>query len=103
MRELDGLEYVRPAEIEARSFQIIGEELGAHSFAPGEELVVTRTAEGRIAFAPSGEGGFGYDPIFEFPGLGTFADLTPEQKNSVSHRGKALAALEELLKERGML
>lgn len=42
MRELDGLEYVRPAEIEARSFQIIGEELGAHSFAPGEELVVKR-------------------------------------------------------------
>ncbi len=71
--------------------------------ANGEELVVTRTAEGCIAFAPSGEGGFGYDPIFEFPGLGTFADLTPEQKNSVSHRGKALAALEELLKERGML
>lgn len=69
----------------------------------GESLVLTETAEGFIAESPSGEGGFGYDPIFEFPGLGTFADLSPEQKNAVSHRGKALRAVERELKERGLI
>lgn len=69
----------------------------------GQDLTVQETAEGRIALSPSGTGGFGYDPIFEFPGLGTFADLTAEQKNAISHRGKALRAMEEALKERGLL
>lgn len=49
------------------------------------------TCEGRIAFEPSGNGGFGYDPIFYLPELNwTMADLTPEQKHSISHRGKVL-------------
>lgn len=57
------------------------------------------TAEGVIGHEPSGSGGFGYDPIFVFPGLGTFGDLTPDQKNAVSHRGKAVRALVKILDE----
>lgn len=69
--------------------------------ADGQELSVEETAEGVIAREPSGQGGFGYDPIFLFPHLGTFADLTAEQKNAVSHRGKALRAMKALLEEKG--
>ena len=53
------------------------------------------TLEGTIARSKSGNGGFGYDPIFiadEYPGL-TLADITEEQKNEISHRGKALRAM----------
>jgi XTP/dITP diphosphohydrolase len=47
-------------------------------------------AHGRILNAPRGSGGFGYDPLFLFPALGkTFAELTPEEKATVSHRGAA--------------
>ena len=56
--------------------------------------------EGEIAREKSGNGGFGYDPIFvadEYPGL-TLADITEEQKNEISHRGKALRAMAEWLK-----
>ena len=50
--------------------------------------------EGRIASAPEGDGGFGYDPVFFDPELGRMsATLTREQKNARSHRGKALTAL----------
>ena len=46
---------------------------------------------GTIAYAPRGEGGFGYDPVFFIPGLKkTFAELTAEEKNAISHRGNAL-------------
>lgn len=52
------------------------------------------TCEGRIAEHPSGNGGFGYDPIFYLPQLDcTMADLTAAQKHGVSHRGKVLRAL----------
>jgi XTP/dITP diphosphohydrolase len=52
---------------------------------------VTAEAEGVIAFSKKGQSGFGYDPIFYYPPLKkTFAELSPEQKNAVSHRGKAL-------------
>ena len=57
--------------------------------------VITSRGEclGTIAFAPQGEGGFGYDPIFFVPKLKkTFAQLTAEEKNAISHRGKALEA-----------
>lgn len=50
--------------------------------------------EGRIAHEPSGRGGFGYDPIFYLPELDcTMADLTAEQKHAISHRGKVLRKL----------
>lgn len=64
----------------------------------GSEQVVESVAEGLIAQAPRGEGGFGYDPIFFYPPLGlTFAELAPEVKNRVGHRGRAVALARELL------
>ena len=52
--------------------------------------VVEGTIEGVVAESPRGTGGFGYDPIFLLPELGrTFAELTTEQKNRISHRGRA--------------
>jgi len=57
----------------------------------GQTLATFRgEAQGRILAAPHGSGGFGYDPLFFFPALGkTFAELTPEEKAGVSHRGAA--------------
>jgi XTP/dITP diphosphohydrolase len=53
---------------------------------------------GRIAFEPKGEGGFGYDPLFILDAFGrTMAELTPEEKNAVSHRGLALKKLRKML------
>ena len=57
------------------------------------------TLEGEIAREKSGNGGFGYDPIFiadEYPGL-TLADISEEEKNAISHRGKALRAMAQWL------
>ncbi len=49
---------------------------------------------GEILYSPSGDGGFGYDPIFYVPQIQkTFAEMTPEMKRSISHRGKAFASL----------
>ncbi len=57
-----------------------------------------RTAEGAIAFAPRGAGGFGYDPVFLDPTSGrTFAELTREEKAARSHRGQALRAARAFL------
>jgi XTP/dITP diphosphohydrolase len=59
------------------------------------------TLEGVISREKSGNGGFGYDPIFvadEYPGM-TLADITEEQKNDISHRGKALRAMSAWLKD----
>ena len=61
----------------------------------GEKHMFEGTLEGVIAYEKSGNGGFGYDPIFiadEYPGQ-TLADITEEQKNAISHRGKALRAM----------
>jgi XTP/dITP diphosphohydrolase len=57
-------------------------------------VIVSEQADGVLAKEPRGSGGFGYDPIFLFPELGsTYAELTPEQKNTYSHRGKAFRKL----------
>lgn len=57
-------------------------------------LICSASWEGRILLAPQGEGGFGYDPLFWLPELNcTSAQLTKENKNRISHRGKAMAAL----------
>ncbi|MDD3368743.1 MAG: XTP/dITP diphosphatase [Lachnospiraceae bacterium] len=66
----------------------------------GEVLTTTGIMEGIIGYESRGEGGFGYDPIFFLPEYGkSSAELTAEQKNEVSHRGKALRAMQvELLK-----
>lgn len=56
----------------------------------GEELVFEGTIEGAITLEPRGEGGFGYDPVFLIPEKGkTAAQLTMDEKNAISHRGKA--------------
>lgn len=57
-------------------------------------VITEGVLEGRIAFAPRGTGGFGYDVIFELPDRGvTTAELDPEEKNRISHRGQALARM----------
>ena len=68
----------------------------------GEPHFFEGTLEGVIAHEKSGNGGFGYDPIFiadEYPGL-TLADISEEQKNDISHRGKALRAMAQWLHSR---
>ena len=68
-------------------------------FPGGEVLQADGDCHGTIAFAPRGEGGFGYDPIFNVPSLRkTFAQLTAEEKNAISHRGNALRAFAAELK-----
>ena len=63
-----------------------------------ETLCVLRTVEGKLLTAPRGSNGFGYDPYFFYEPFGrSFAELTAEEKNSVSHRKRALEALKELL------
>ena len=66
----------------------------------GREFTTKGTMEGIIGYKSRGEGGFGYDPIFYVQEFGcSTAELTMEQKNKVSHRGKALRAMKEALKE----
>lgn len=68
---------------------------------PDGRAVTTRgTMEGHIAYEPAGAGGFGYDPILMLPEYGkTSAEITMEEKNAISHRGKALRAMGERLKK----
>lgn len=65
----------------------------------GEVKLFSGECFGFISFKPLGKGGFGYDPVFFFPELGkTFAQLSIEEKNKVSHRGKAARALCQFLR-----
>ena len=66
---------------------------------PGDIVEVIGECPGRIAFEEVGEDGFGYDPLF-LVGEKTFAQLSPQEKDAVSHRGKALQALYQELKHR---
>ncbi len=76
----------------------------ACAFPDGRNITVRGVIEGRIAYEEKGENGFGYDPIFYVPELGcTTAELPPEKKNEVSHRGKALTAMYEALKKEKIL
>ena len=64
----------------------------------GSALHTEETMEGRIAVEPAGSGGFGYDPILWLPEFGkTSAEITMDEKNRISHRGKALRAMREAL------
>lgn len=66
----------------------------------GTELFARDSVEGRIGYEEKGEHGFGYDPVFYLPMFGrTTAELTEEEKNQVSHRGKALRLIKEELKK----
>jgi XTP/dITP diphosphohydrolase len=76
----------------------------AFAFPDGRVVTEEGRCEGRIARAPRGSGGFGFDPVFEDPVSGkTFAELTHEEKHARSHRGRALAKMRPrllLLRER---
>lgn len=66
----------------------------------GSILHTEAAVEGMIAHTPAGAGGFGYDPIFYLPEYGmTSAEIPIEKKNEISHRGKALKAMKEQLKQ----
>ena len=70
----------------------------AAAFPDGRVETRRATIEGRIAQEPAGENGFGYDPIFYLPEKGkTTAQLSAEEKNEISHRGKALRQIKEIL------
>ncbi|CAM8623159.1 Ham1-like protein [Acidimicrobiia bacterium] len=66
----------------------------------GEELIAEGVVEGHIAMVPTGENGFGYDPVFvpDEAGGRTFAELTSVEKNAISHRGRALRSMAAMLK-----
>lgn len=63
----------------------------ACAFPNGDTITAEGQVKGTIAFAPMGEGGFGYDPVFFYPELAkTFGQLTQEEKSAISHRGRAM-------------
>lgn len=69
-------------------------------FPDGREVVKRGVIEGQIGYDIAGKNGFGYDPIFYVPEYGcTTAELRPEQKNAISHRGKALRMIREVLEQ----
>ena len=70
-------------------------------FPDGTEEVVCEAMEGRVGYKIAGANGFGYDPIFYLPEFGmTSAEITPEQKNEVSHRGKALRSMRKVMEKK---
>ena len=72
----------------------------ACAFPNGDTIEAEGICPGMIAYAPQGDGGFGYDPVFFLPQLRkTYAQLTPEEKAAVSHRGKALEVFDQKLRE----
>lgn len=76
----------------------------ACAFPDGRTITVRGVIEGRIGYEEKGENGFGYDPIFYVPEFGcTTAELTAEQKNKVSHRGKALTKMYQELQKEGIV
>lgn len=72
----------------------------AAAFPDGRVETARATIEGVIGYEERGQNGFGYDPIFYVPEYNcSTAELSPEQKNAISHRGKALRQMKEILKE----
>lgn len=68
-------------------------------FPNGKILKAEGVTEGKIGFERKGQGGFGYDPLFVLPNGKTMAELSPKEKNQISHRGKALRKIKDLLEE----
>jgi XTP/dITP diphosphohydrolase len=90
LRELEGVPAVRRT---ARYRAVI-----AVSAPDGREVTMEGTVEGILLETPRGSGGFGYDPLFYYPPLGaTFAEISPEAKHAVSHRGLAMVQARVLL------
>jgi XTP/dITP diphosphohydrolase len=91
---LGAIRDIAPAERTAR-YRCVA----AIAWPEGRELHAEGTCEGRLLAGPRGSGGFGYDPAFVPEGLDlTMAELAPEEKDRISHRGRAFRALEELLR-----
>ena len=89
MSELDGVKNRRAKFVTSAAF----------IFPDGREITVSGEVHGTILTEPHGENGFGYDPVFYSDELKkTFAEASDDEKNSVSHRSRALAALCEKLK-----
>ena len=92
---LDLLKDVQGSERSARFVCSI-----AAVFPDGREFTTYATIEGEIGHKIAGENGFGYDPIFFVPEFGkTTAELSAEEKNEISHRGKALSMMKEILQK----
>lgn len=96
---IDLLEGVEDEKRTARFVCVI-----ACAFPDGHTITTRGVIEGRIGYEERGSNGFGYDPIFYVPEFGcTTSELTPEGKNKVSHRGKALVAMYDELKREKVL
>ena len=91
---IDRLEKVEPEKRTARFVAAIAAVLP-----DGTELTTRGTIEGKIGYEERGANGFGYDPIFYLPDMSrSTAELPPEEKNKISHRGRALELMKEKLK-----
>lgn len=92
------LELLKDVEGKARSARFVCAI--AAVFPDGREFTTYATIEGEIAHKSAGENGFGYDPIFFVPEFGkTTAELSSDEKNKISHRGKALTMMKEILQK----
>jgi XTP/dITP diphosphohydrolase len=90
LKAIDGV----PVEARGARFRCVA----ALVLPDGRELSTEGVCEGRIETAPSGEGGFGYDPVFFVPEAGiTMAELTAAEKNRISHRARAAQAMRPIL------
>ena len=98
---------VKNAEILNRCKDVPDEERGARfvcviacAYPDGRTETVKGVIEGKLAYEPKGENGFGYDPIFYYPERGmTTGEMEPEEKNAISHRGQAVRKMVEKLKQ----
>ena len=96
------IERLEGVEGDARSARFVC--VIAAAFPDGEVITTRGTIEGVIAKEPAGTNGFGYDPIVYVPEYGmTTGQMEPEQKNAISHRGKALMVMKKILKERNII
>ena len=85
---------------EIKNWNLIHRLDGVPEKKDGRTLTAEGTMEGVIAHEPAGAGGFGYDPILMLPEYGkTSAEITMDEKNAISHRGKALRAMKKRLAE----
>ena len=91
LRELDGV------PLEKRTARFVS--VVTCVFPDGKKIAVRGECEGKIAFERSGNGGFGYDPLFLFEDGRSFGEFSAEEKDKVSHRGKALRLLADELEK----
>lgn len=100
LSELDALDAHASLEARRARFRCVLTLIDPHAH-DADPMLASGSCEGRIAPAPRGHGGFGYDPIFvvtELPGDRTMAELTDVEKNALSHRARAVEALKPALK-----